>query len=113
VGGSFAFADPDARLGYAYVMNKLDFYLQNGPREKAYCATRCTARLGLRTEADGRLRRPLLIGEASSHAQRAQRAPNGAEPGAGAFPSDAKAPRRHSSGVGGLRNSPFLHLRAR
>jgi CubicO group peptidase (beta-lactamase class C family) len=34
-GGSFGFADPDARLGYAYVMNKLDFYLQNDPREKA------------------------------------------------------------------------------
>jgi CubicO group peptidase (beta-lactamase class C family) len=33
-GGSFAFADPDARLGYAYVMNKLDFYLENDPREK-------------------------------------------------------------------------------
>ncbi|HXE49717.1 MAG TPA: serine hydrolase domain-containing protein [Ramlibacter sp.] len=34
-GGSFAFADPDARLGYAYVMNRLDFYLENDPREKA------------------------------------------------------------------------------
>jgi CubicO group peptidase (beta-lactamase class C family) len=34
-GGSFAFADPAARLGYAYVMNKLDFYLENDPREKA------------------------------------------------------------------------------
>jgi CubicO group peptidase (beta-lactamase class C family) len=34
-GGSFAFADPDAHLGYAYVMNKLDFYLVNDPREKA------------------------------------------------------------------------------
>ena len=34
-GGSFAFADPDARLGYAYVMNKLDFYLKDDPREKA------------------------------------------------------------------------------
>jgi CubicO group peptidase (beta-lactamase class C family) len=34
-GGSFAFGDPDARLGYAYVMNKLDFYLENDPREKA------------------------------------------------------------------------------
>lgn len=34
-GGSFAFADPDARLGYAYVMNKMDFYLENDPREKA------------------------------------------------------------------------------
>jgi CubicO group peptidase (beta-lactamase class C family) len=34
-GGSFAYADPDARLGYAYVMNKLDFYLVDDPREKA------------------------------------------------------------------------------
>jgi CubicO group peptidase (beta-lactamase class C family) len=34
-GGSFGFADPDARLGFAYVMNKLDFWLVNDPREKA------------------------------------------------------------------------------
>jgi Beta-lactamase class C and other penicillin binding proteins len=34
-GGSFAFADPDARLGYAYVMNRMDFYLTDDPREKA------------------------------------------------------------------------------
>ncbi len=34
-GGSFAFADPDARLGYAYVMNKMDFWLSDDPREKA------------------------------------------------------------------------------
>ena len=34
-GGSFAYADPDARLGYAYVMNKMDFYLIDDPREKA------------------------------------------------------------------------------
>ncbi len=34
-GGSFAYADPDAHLGYAYVMNKLDFYLSDDPREKA------------------------------------------------------------------------------
>jgi hypothetical protein len=32
--GSFAFADPDAHLGYAYVMNKMDFYLENDPHEK-------------------------------------------------------------------------------
>lgn len=34
-GGSFAFADPDVRLGYAYVMNRMDFYLTDDPREKA------------------------------------------------------------------------------
>jgi CubicO group peptidase (beta-lactamase class C family) len=34
-GGSFAFADPDAHLGYTYVMNRMDFYLENDPREKA------------------------------------------------------------------------------
>ncbi len=33
-GGSFGFADPDLRLGYAYVMNRLDFYLENDPRER-------------------------------------------------------------------------------
>ena len=38
-GGSFAFADPDARLGYAYVMNKLDFYLQR--RSAREGAARC------------------------------------------------------------------------
>jgi CubicO group peptidase (beta-lactamase class C family) len=32
-GGSFAFADPDAHVGYAYVMNKLDFHLVDDPRE--------------------------------------------------------------------------------
>jgi CubicO group peptidase (beta-lactamase class C family) len=34
-GGSFGFADPDSRVGYAYVMNKLDFHLVDDPREKA------------------------------------------------------------------------------
>ena len=33
-GGSFGFADPDQHLSYAYVMNRLDFYLQDDPREK-------------------------------------------------------------------------------
>ena len=34
-GGSFGFADPDAAVGYAYVMNRLDFHLVDDPREKA------------------------------------------------------------------------------
>jgi CubicO group peptidase (beta-lactamase class C family) len=34
-GGSFGFADPDARLGFAYVMNKMDYYMVDDPREKA------------------------------------------------------------------------------
>jgi CubicO group peptidase (beta-lactamase class C family) len=34
-GGSFAFADPDARLGYAYVMNNLNYYFFDDSREKA------------------------------------------------------------------------------
>jgi hypothetical protein len=38
--------------------------------------------------------------------RRPRRSPGGAEPGGGAFPSDAKTPRRQSSGIGGLRNSP-------
>jgi CubicO group peptidase (beta-lactamase class C family) len=47
-GGSFAFADPDARLGYAYVMNKLDFWLIEDPREKALrgAVYRAMTRLG-------------------------------------------------------------------
>jgi len=34
-GGSFCFADPDARLGVAYLMNQMGHYLLDDPREKA------------------------------------------------------------------------------
>ena len=53
-GGSFAFADPDAHLGYAYLMNKMDFYLENDPREKPLrdAVYRAIARLGGRTRPD-------------------------------------------------------------
>jgi len=46
-GGSFAFADPEYNIGYAYVMNKMDFYGMNDPREIAIreAIYRCIKRL--------------------------------------------------------------------
>ncbi len=34
-GGSFAFADPDREVSFAYVMNRMGFYLNDDPREKS------------------------------------------------------------------------------
>ena len=34
-GGSFAYADPKYKIGYAYVMSNMDFYGMNDPREMA------------------------------------------------------------------------------
>ena len=34
-GGSFGFAEPELGLGFAYVMNRMDYYLESDPRELA------------------------------------------------------------------------------
>ena len=34
-GGSFGFAEPELGLGFGYVMNRMDFYLWDDPREHA------------------------------------------------------------------------------
>jgi CubicO group peptidase (beta-lactamase class C family) len=45
-GGSFAFADPEAEVSFAYVMNRMGFHIANDPREKALrdALLRCVGR---------------------------------------------------------------------
>lgn len=49
-GGSFGFADPDLQLGFAYAMNRMDFYLVQDPRELrvSRAAEACAARVAER-----------------------------------------------------------------
>lgn len=46
-GGSFGFADPDAGIGYAYVMTRMDYYVNDDPRELALRSAvyRCVQRI--------------------------------------------------------------------
>ena len=62
-GGSFGFADPDARLGYAYVTNAYDFHLVDDPREKALrdAVYRAIGRLGERESSGGAPVRALAV----------------------------------------------------
>ena len=47
-GGSFAFADPDAQVGFAYAMNKVGGYMWDDPREKSLrdAFYRCLDKIG-------------------------------------------------------------------
>lgn len=51
-GGSFGFADPDLQLGFGYVMNRMDFYVVQDPRELALsrAAEACAAKLSAAEE---------------------------------------------------------------
>ena len=52
-GGSFGFADPDARLAYGYVMNRMGTHLYDDPREKSV-RDACYRCIGIPAETIGR-----------------------------------------------------------
>jgi CubicO group peptidase (beta-lactamase class C family) len=50
-GGSFGFADPDTGIGFAYVMNRMGFYIWSDPRELALRQALFRDVLGARTQS--------------------------------------------------------------
>lgn len=55
-GGSFGFADPDAEIGYAYVMTRMDYYVSDDPRDLALrqAVYRCVRRIESEERASSR-----------------------------------------------------------
>ena len=47
MGGSYAYADPDAQIGFAHVTNKYGYYPDDDPREKSIRDAMCRCIQGL------------------------------------------------------------------
>jgi len=57
-GGSMGYADPELRLGYGYVTNRMGMHLQGDPRDVALRAALPTSRVGSRAPGPARLAQP-------------------------------------------------------